>query len=84
MVTEPSGALISDLDVCRARIAKLEAAIEQWDEVMNRTGTEREVAYRNLVGALVQDFREAVICSPDMTDEQRAFWLSQPEEVPHE
>lgn len=74
--------LKEQLDICRQRVAELESAIEKWKAVMESTGKDREIAYGVMMRALVTDFRTAVITAPDMTDEQRSYWLSQPPSSP--
>jgi hypothetical protein len=64
------------LVIVRQRLALVEAAAGSLLDVFNRTGEERKAAVDALLAALTTDFRTAVVCSADMTDEQRAKWLS--------
>lgn len=50
--------------------------MEGWVTVMEETAEQRRVAYERVVAALTTDFRTAVVCAPDMTPEQRTYWLA--------
>lgn len=63
------------LDVVRHRLAVVEQAAENLLDVFTRTGEERKAAADALLAVLTTDFLTSVICSPDMTDAQRAEWL---------
>lgn len=64
------------LDALRRHLHNLEEAVTSFGEVLERTGREREEAWRNIVNHLVMDFSLAVFASPDMTPEQRETWLN--------
>lgn len=63
------------LAVVRQRLAAVEKAAEEMLEVFQHTGNLRKAAADALVAALTVDFNTQVICSADMSDEQRAEWL---------
>ena len=63
------------LTILRKRVTTLEQAMMGWADVMEATAHQRERAYKAVVEALVTDWTTAIIADPDMTDEQRAYWL---------
>lgn len=69
------------LDALRRQLHNLEASVTTFNDVLMRTGKEREEAWRAVMSSLVMDFALAVYASVDTTPEQRAYWLheSQPE-----
>lgn len=69
-------ALLAHLATVRGRLRTVEEAAEHLLEVFSGTGNDRKIAIDQLVAALTTDFRTQVICSDDMTDQQRAEWLA--------
>lgn len=61
----------------RKRIHDLEEAAENYIEVVTVTGEARMAAMATLQAALTVTFKDAILSSHDMTDEQREFWLNE-------
>lgn len=68
--------LLATLATVRQRLATVEDAAERMLEVFNRTGEQRKAAIDAVVAALTTDFATAVLCSPDMSEADRAGWLA--------
>jgi hypothetical protein len=66
----------SHLQLMRERLAAVETAAVNLLDVFGCTGIERKRVVDALTEALVVDFRTAVICSTDMSEEQRRKWVS--------
>lgn len=65
------------ITLLRKRLHDVEKAAETYLEVVESTGAERMKAYADLRTALTTDFRTALLCSSDTTDEQRTYWLNE-------
>jgi predicted ATPase len=63
------------LAIVRRQLAKLETAVFDYDNVMERTTKDREQAYKAIMDAITTDFTTAIVCADNMTEEQRDRWL---------